>query len=587
MSSTKNLSSYSVLPVGEEDFRVLIDKKLLFVDKTLLIKEFLDNESIKVSLITRPRRFGKTLNLSMLHYFFVEKVFNNPTKGLFDGLKISEAGEQYMAYQGQYPVIFISFKQLETDTYEGMLSDLQKLMSRIYKIHLELLDSPRLVEEQKSDFKKIISSQADEAYLKVALFNLTEYLYMHYQKKVIVLIDEYDAPIQASYFNNYYEKAIKMMRSLLGNCLKTNPYLERALLTGITRVSKESLFSGLNNLKIYSLLDRKYQDHFGFTEAEVNMLAKEMNHQDKLTEMKTWYNGYVIGNTTLYNPWSVISCLDNDGLMKNYWLNTSGNELIKKLLFDSTIDFKKNFEKLLRGKTIHEYIREDMVFNDLGQDESLIWSLFFVAGYLKIVKPLPSKKKQSSSIYCALQIPNQEIHDFYSCLIQNWLRGKKNEKWYATFVEHLLVGNIKEFEAGLKTILENIASTYDVAKTPEAFYHGLVIGLLATLKSYEIKNYEIKSNRESGRGRYDIVIIPEDPQSLGLLFELKRVEKTTTDATLSKQAQKALQQIDDKNYVAEFKQRGIHKVLKIALVFKGKDFQIEYVKENLKLEGGM
>ena len=574
-----NISTVPRLPASCEDFRTLIDKKLLFVDKTLLIKEFIDNEGSLVNLITRPRRFGKTLNLSMLHYFFAEEVDNKPTKGLFDGLKISEAGEQYMVYQGQYPVIFLTFKEMEAESYEELVDKTRELISNVYSKHLELLDSPHIIKQHKKKIEIILENSASDAHFQMALLNLTEYLYMHYQKKVIVLIDEYDAPIQAGYFNNYYEKVIKMMRGLLGTCLKTNRYLERALLTGITRVSKESLFSGLNNLKVHSLLDKKYQEHFGFTEEEVNMLADKMDYQDKLVEMKAWYNGYEIGDTTLYNPWSIISCLDNHGLIDNYWLNTSGNELIRKLLINSSIDFKKNFGRLLRGKAINEYIREDMVFNDLEQDESLIWSLFFVAGYLKIAKRLLSKKKQSSSIYCALQIPNQEIHNFYSCLIQDWLRGKKDEKWYATFVEHLLAGKVKEFEAGLKVILENIASTHDVAN--ETFYHGLVIGFLATLNDYEIKNYEIKSNRESGQGRYDIAVIPRDPQVLGLLFELKSVEKTTTDAKLAKQVQKALQQIDDKNYVAEFRQRGIHKVLKIALVFKGKDFQLKYVEESL------
>ena len=568
------------LPASCEDFRVLIDEKLLFVDKTLLIKEFIDrSRGARVNLITRPRRFGKTLNLSMLHYFFAEKVDNKPTKGLFDGLKISETGEQYMAYQGQYPVIFLTFKEIEAENYEALVDKTRELISNVYSKHLELLDSPYLMVEQKNDFKKIVSCEADESHLKTALFNLTKYLYTHYQKKVILLIDEYDAPIQANYFNNYYEKAIKMMRGLLGSCLKTNRYLERALLTGIARVFKENLFSGLNNLKVHSLLDKKYQEHFGFTEKEVNMLADKMGYEDKLVEMKAWYNGYEIGDTTLYNPWSIISCLDNEGLIENYWLNTRANELIKKLLFNSSMDFKKNFERLLRGKTINEYIREDMVFNDLEQDESLIWSLFFVAGYLKIAKRLPSKKKQSSSIYCALQIPNKEINNFYSCLIQDWLRGKKDEKWYATFVEHLLAGRVKEFEAGLKIILGNIASNHDVAN--ETFYHGLVIGFLATLNDYEIKNYEIKSNRESGKGRYDIAVIPHDSKVLGLLFELKSVAKNTKDATFARRAQKALQQIDDKNYVAEFKQRGVHKILKIALVFKGKDFKLEYAEENL------
>ena len=580
MSFTKNSSSPILLPVGGEDFRELIDKEFCFVDKTLLIKEFLDNKNIKVSLITRPRRFGKTLNLSMLHYFFAKKVKNKPTEGLFNGLKISEAGDQYMAHQGKYSVIFITFKQIAADTYKAMLSDLQRLMSRIYKMHHELLDSPYLIAEQKSDFRKIISCEADESHLKTALFDLTEYLYTHYQKEVIVLIDEYDTPIQASYFNNYYQEAIEMMRGLLGACLKTNPYLERALLTGITRVSKESLFSGLNNLKVYSLLNKKYQDHFGFTEKEVNMLVDKMGYQDKLAEMKAWYNGYTVGDTTLYNPWSIISCLDNDGLIENYWLNTSGNELIKKLLINSSGDFKEDFEQLLRGESIRQSIREDMVFGDLKADESLIWSLFFVAGYLKIVAS--SEEKEDESISCELKIPNQEIRIFYSSLIKKWLRGEKSLKWYNTFIKYLLVGNVEKFEADLKQVLVNVASAYDVAPSPEVFYHGLVLGLVITLN-----HYEIKSNRESGKGRYDIAVIPRDPQVLGLLFELKSVEETTSDARLAKKAQKALQQIDDKNYVAEFRQRGIHKVLKIALVFKGKDFQLEYVEEDLKLKGNL
>ena len=575
-----NISPMPKLPMGCEDFRTLIDKKLLFVDKTLLIKELIDDDGTTVSLITRPRRFGKTLNLSMLHYFFAETVYKKPTEGLFNGLKISQAGAQYMAHQGQYPVIFLSFKEVVSGNFKKMISELKELMEGLYELHSHLLESPHLTKNQKESFQAILDQETNEVQLKKALFKLTQYLYAHYQKKVIVLIDEYDTPIQAGYFNKYYQKMIEIMRGLLGSCLKTNPYLERAVLTGITRVSKESLFSGLNNIAVYSLLNRQYKDYFGFTEKEVNRLACKMNYQDKLNEMKAWYNGYEIGGTTLYNPWSIISCMKNEGLLQSYWINTSGNELIKKLLINSSINFKKNFERLLRGKTINEYIKEDMVFNDLEQDESLLWSLFFVAGYLKIVKPLASKKKQGSSIYCALQIPNQEIHVLYSSLIQEWLRGKKDEKWYATFVEHLLAGKVKKFEADLKVILENIASSHDTAN--ETFYHGLVLGFLSTLK-----NYEIKSNRESGRGRYDIAVIPNDARALGLLFELKSIKKTASDATLIKQAQKALQQIDNKNYVAEFKQRGIHKVLKIALVFKGKDFYLKYMKENLKLEGSV
>ena len=569
-----NISTVPRLPASCEDFRTLIDKKLLFVDKTLLIKEFIDNKGSQVNLITRPRRFGKTLNLSMLHYFFAEKIDNKPTKGLFDGLKISGAGEQYIAHQGQYPVIFLTFKEIQNENPQNMIKALKSLMADIYHLYYFLLDSPHLTTVQKENFNVVLRQKVDEINLEKALFKLTEYLYAHYQKKVIILIDEYDAPIQAGYFNNYYEKAIKMMRGLLGTCLKTNRYLERALLTGITRVSKESLFSGLNNLKVYSLLNKKYQEHFGFTEKEVNMLVDKMGYQDKLAEMKAWYNGYTVGDTTLYNPWSIISCLDNDGLIENYWLNTSGNELIKKLLINSSGDFKEDFEQLLRGESIRQSIREDMVFGDLKSDESLIWSLFFVAGYLKIVAS--SEEQEDESINCELKIPNQEIRIFYSSLIKKWLRGDKSLDWYNTFIKYLLIGNVEKFEANFQQILANIVSVYDIAPSPEVFYHGLVLGLVVTLN-----HYEIKSNRESGKGRYDIAVIPRDPQVLGLLFELKSVEETTTDAKLAKQAQKALQQIDDKNYVAEFRQRGIHKVLKIALVFKGKDFQLKYVEENL------
>ena len=419
-----NIPNVRKLPTGYEDFRTLIDEKLLFVDKTLLIKEFIDNNGVHVSLITRPRRFGKTLNLSMLHYFFAEQIDGESTKDLFKGLKISEAGEQYMAHQGQYPVVFLTFKEIKSENSQEMRNDLKRLMADTYHLYYFLLESPHLTDIQKEDFYAILKRNTDKADLKIALFKLTEYLHAHYQKKVIVLIDEYDTPIQTGYVKGYYEKAIEMMRGLLSACLKTNRHLKRALLTGITRVSKESLFSGLNNLMVYSLLDNEYSEHFGFTEIEVNMLANEMGYQDKLTKMKAWYNGYEMGETTLYNPWSITNCLSKGGRIKRYWLNTSDNELIKNLLINSSIDFKQDFERLLKGESVQQYIREDMVFGDLEEDESLIWSLFFVTGYLKIAAFL--EEEDEDGINCEISIPNQEVRSLYCSLIKKWLRGKQS-----------------------------------------------------------------------------------------------------------------------------------------------------------------
>ena len=282
MLSIDESPSSALVPIGEENFRELIDNKLLFIDKTLLIKEFLDRTNAKVTLITRPRRFGKTLSLSMLHHFFAEKVDNKSTKDLFDGLKISEVGGPYMAEQGQYSVIFLTFKEVQSENFPDMISELKKLMAELYELHSYLLDSPRLRKIQKKYFQAILDQEIADIQLNKTLFKLTKYLYAHYKKEVIVLIDDYDAPIQAGYLNDYYPKAIKIMRGLLGACFKTNPYLKRALLTGITRVSEESLFSGLNNLAVYSSLDDEYSQYFGFTEEEASsMLAKEVSHQDK------------------------------------------------------------------------------------------------------------------------------------------------------------------------------------------------------------------------------------------------------------------------------------------------------------------
>ena len=563
------------IAVGCVDFSEIINEDLLFIDKTLLIKEFIDNAGSTVTLIPRPRRFGKTLNLSMLHHFFAAEVANRPTKNLFAGLKISQAGEKYMIHQGQYPVIFLSFKSVDGASYETAIEQLKDLICDMYSNYSELLESDRLMANQKHYFNSIFESTANESQLRCALFNLIKFLYQHYNKKVMVFIDEYDTPIQAGYSNNFYQKITQFMRNLLGNALKDNFFVYRALLTGIMRITKESIFSGLNNLKIYSIFNDCYGEYFGFTEEEVNDLATTVGLVDKLPSMKEWYNGYQIGGVTLYNPWSIMNYLQEGGTLACYWVNTSGNQIIKDLLLQPSLNIEGTLQTLLEGKSIGCYFCEDMVFDDLEKDPNLIWSFFLLTGYLTIV----GSQKIQAEYYCNLRIPNKEIYFLYCRLINLWLFQKEKPSSQQYLINYLLNGDVKNFKLSLKMVMLRIVSFYDVSSQPESFYHGLMVGFLAALD----KNlYEVKSNRESGDGRYDIAIFPKDVSKLGVLIELKqlnlptikRVKKADLMRSLTKEAEKALVQINQGNYHLEFEQRSISQVLKIGLAFKGKNFQL-------------
>lgn len=559
------------LPIGYDNFRSVIEENLLFVDKSLLIKEFIDNKGNQVTLLPRPRRFGKSLNLSMLQHFFANKVNGKPTKDLFNGLKITEAGEDYMAHQGQYPVVYLSFKDIKSRHYHEAVNELKYLLRDVYQKHIELLNSPHLTKNQKEDFEAVLTRQMDDTQLKRALVDLTEYLHNHYDKKVILLIDEYDTPLQTGYMHGYYNEITEIMRHLLSSSLKTNDYLYRAVLTGVMRIAKESIFTGLNNLSVYSLFSDRYGEYFGFTEKEVTVLAEQTGLLDKMEAMKQWYNGYQIANTTLYNPWSIANCIQKGGNLGRYWVNTSDNTLIKELLINSSNDFKKEFEVLLSGGSVQCFISEDFVFNDLKNKESLIWSLFLITGYLKVVK----FQEEERGLYCTLAVPNQEVGALYRTLIEEWLAQDKGLVWYDNFLKSLLKGDMINFEEGLKTIMSHTVSVHDVARAPEAFYHGLLLGLIVSL---DRKAYEVKSNRESGGGRYDIAIIPKNTEELGLLIELKKIDlkEKNLNAELEKSSQSALKQIDEKQYLAEFEQRGMNKVLKIGLAFSGKDFHLTH-----------
>ena len=565
------------LPIGYDDFRELIINKLDFVDKTLLIRDIIEDNATKVAVILRPRRFGKTLNLSMLHYFLASEAYGRPTKGLFDHLKIAQAGEQYLSQQGKYPVIFVTFKDIKTSDFQSAYEKLQELISRVFDEHNYLEKSTKLSHHQRERYNQILSGKANRAQFENALQTLTECIAEHHGVNPWLLIDEYDSPIQAAYLNGYFTAMTDLMRGLLGAVLKTNPYLNRAVITGILRVAKENLFSGVNNLEVYSVLQPEYAEYFGFTELEVQALLQQAGYKSKIADIRDWYNGYQIGETTLYNPWSIVNCLKKKGELAPYWINTSDNQLIRTLLIKSSEHFKEAFEVLLQGKSVKKIIYEDMVFADLIQNERAAWSLLLAAGYLKVI----SKTLTLQGLECDLKIPNNEVKRLYQQIIMQWLGTAGGSERFTEFLNYLLTGNLDLFERNLRELMEESISHHDTGKQPEAFYHGLMLGLTASL--YYDPNYELYSNRESGYGRYDYLIVSKNPARPTVLLEFKKVDAVKGKAQISKKlqeaAQAALMQIEQHHYAADAKQRGCTHTLKVGLAFCGKQFRIAAAKK--------
>ena len=561
------------LPIGFDDFGKVVEKGLNYIDKSLFIKEILDDLHTEAIVITRPRRFGKTFNLSMLNYFLSKKVYGKETKDLFHDLAIAKCGQEYMQHQGKYPVILITFKDIKSSNFNLAFNKLNDLIADLYDKHNYLEKSDQLTPKQKELYAIILKGQATQSQLEGALKNLTEFLSTHHNIKPWLLIDEYDTPIQSAYSHKYYDKMIELMRGILGTALKNNPYLNKAVITGILRVAKESLFSGVNNLKVYSVLHQNYSSHFGFTEPEVDYILEQSHLSEKSKDIKEWYNGYQFGNTTIYNPWSIANCVQEKGHLKPYWIGTSDNQLIKDLLKHSPLQFKKDFEILIEGHTLEKFIDEHLAFQYLNHTSETLWCLLLMAGYLKPV----SSKETDQGIFAQLAIPNREVRNLYRQIIEQWLSNKYGIEWYNAFIESLLIGKMDEFKEHLEKILLHIVSVHDMAKEPEAFYHGLLLGFMVSLHH----THEIKSNRESGLGRFDIIIIPKDLNQAGIVIELKmKGEKETLDAC----AQKALQQIEQKKYLEELKQRGIHQSIQVGIGFKGKECALAYLisQEDLK-----
>ena len=569
-------------PIGISDFRKLIESRdsegrpYLFVDKSLLIKAILDDLA-EVKLFTRPRRFGKTLNMSMLHHFLAETVNGKPTKALFQDLKISDHQKYLERHQGKYTVVYMTFKNVTREThFETAYKTLCHEISKAYRNHQYLLTSQKLDAYQKKVFESILEERAPLSSTKASLLDLTQALYLHHGERPWVLIDEYDTPIQTAYVAGYYREAVDFMKGFLGAGLKDNSYLEKAVLSGILRVSKESIFSGLNNISVYSLLSAEYGEYFGFTEPEVNDLLAKADLKNNIAEVRAWYNGYQAGNTVIYNPWSMINYIHKGGLLNPYWVNVSDNMMIKDLLLKSSVDFKSQFEHLLQGNFVERPVDENIVFEQLETSDSALWTLLVMSGYLKtkIVQ-----RPGQTALY-QLDIPNREVREFYEKTIFEWLLGTGDATRFKAFINDLLCGNLETFESNLQKIMLQTFSVYDSkGKTPEKFFHGFLLGLLAGLDPTQ---YHIHSNKENGFGRFDIAIIPKDESKLGIVFEVKSIAKSDPES-LRASASNALQQIDEKIYSAVLLQHQVQNCLKIGVAFSGKSLAVEHKTDITRL----
>ena len=560
------------LPTGVSDFQVLIkyrspltNEGYLYVDKSLFIKEIL-GEGTPVIVITRPRRFGKTLNLTMLqHFFAAEVVEGQSTKGLFDNLAISKE-PKCMEYQGKYPVVFVSFKDIKQPNLEFCLEKIGSVIATVYRKYRKELESDKMSEDDKIYIKSILDQKISQVNLESSIHRLLELLFRYYNQKPILLIDEYDTPIQEAYLNGYYEELMPFFRNFLSEPLKDNTLLNRAILTGILRVSKVSLFSGLSNIKIYSILNKKYANYFGFTEAETNELLNKAQLSINTKETKDWFNGYNFSGTTIYNPWSIIEFITEQGELRSYWVNTSGNELVKDVIIKSSYNIQAKITELINGNSIKENINEHIVFNDLKSNSAeSIWSLLLMSGYLKYT----SYENNGRRYLCDLKIPNYEVEDFYTSTIEEWLTGDRGLDWYLAFLDSLTKGMVTEFEEKLQTWMIDTLSFHDATKkSQENAYHMLLLGLTAGLRG----THSVRSNKESGLGRYDLEITPNDPKQLGIILELKA---TDNPLKLEKEASIALAQIKKLNYAANLKTKGIMKICYMGIACSKKAIKIK------------
>lgn len=540
------------LPIGVSDFK-LATTGYYYVDKTLMIRDFLDKKPM-VSLFTRPRRFGKTLNMDMLRVFF-EKT-NEDTSVYFKDKQIWQCGDYYTKHQGQYPVIFLTFKDVKSMTWEETFQKIRRLISLEFIRHNELETSSVLTAYEKEQYHLLAGDSGDEVDCQMGLQLLSLLLHKHYGRECIIIIDEYDTPIQQGHTCNFYPEIVNFMRNFFSGGLKDNPHLAFGFLTGILRVAKESIFSGMNNLKTYSILDDGYSSYFGFTEKEVKDMLRYYGKDDKYNELSEWYDGYRFGNTEIFNPWSVINYISDNCFPKAFWQSTGSNEIIGEIIQTATPEITKDLYKLLCGEKIAAYIDTGVIYPEVQNNPYSIYSFLLVAGYLKVANIYP---QSDGNFMCDVAIPNKEITFVYEKEVLN----RTNQNSLAISISQAIFSkDTQKLQALLEDFMVKSISSIDGAN--EGFYHGMMLGLCAILGN----RYKIRSNRESGLGRFDIQLMPLTKGMPGFIFEFKHTKDEHTD--LSALADSALQQIEAKKYDTELRDNGVNSIISICIAFRGK-----------------
>lgn len=557
-----------VIPIGIDNFKEIITGRYYYVDKTLLIKELLDLTG-KVNLFTRPRRFGKTLNLSMLQAFFEntgDEEENQKRRELFKHLQIMNAGDAYTSHMGQYPVIFLTLKSAKQRTFQSALFKIKECISQEYRRHAFVCDGVKLSDSEKQLFQKLADGRGTMDEYSGSLQFLSQCLYKETGEKVIILLDEYDVPLENAYFRGFYDEMIDFIRSLFESGLKTNDALKFSVITGCLRISKESIFTGLNHLKIISVSDRQYSEHFGFTEKEVKEMTEYYGHAGRYDDLKQWYDGYVFGNTCIYNPWSVINFMfdlnaDEQAFPRPYWVNTSSNQIIHDMISRADTMTRNQIEALLNGKTMDIPVHEEITYDDLEDIGDNLWNFLYFTGYLT----KESEYFKNHTVYLKVRIPNIEVKTVYTNTILNWFQESVKKKDFRELYRAMEEKNTGKMGEILTEQLFSVISFYDSA---ENFYHGFLAGILS-----QSEKYLVKSNRESGLGRSDLIV--KTPSLRGRAFLLE-VKVSDSMKHLEQDAKKAVQQIWDKNYMEELKLEGYEQIDAFGIAFYRKDCEVQY-----------